>query len=55
MAENRSEQATQYRKAKAREKGQVVRSRDLAMALTLLATIMALSWQPQLWIGRWRG
>lgn len=55
MAENRSEQATQYRKAKAREKGQVVRSRDLAMALTLLATIMALSWEPQLWIGRWRG
>ncbi len=55
MADNRSEQATQYRKAKAREKGQVVRSRDLAMALTLLATIMALSWQPQLWIGRWRG
>ena len=55
MAENRSEQATQYRKAKAREKGQVVRSRDLAMALTLLATIMALSWQPWLWIGRWRG
>src|ERR1700676_18378 len=55
MAENRSEQATAYRKVKAREKGQVVRSRDLATALTLLATILALSWQPQLWVGRWRG
>jgi flagellar biosynthesis protein FlhB len=54
MADNRSEKATARRKQKAREKGQVVRSRDLAAALTLLAVTFALSWQPQAWIGRWR-
>ena len=55
MADNRSEKATARRKQKAREKGQVVRSRDLASALTLLALTLALSWQPQMWIVRWRG
>ena len=33
----------------------MVRSRDLAAALTLLAVTLALAWQPQVWIGRWRG
>jgi flagellar biosynthetic protein FlhB len=54
MADNRSEKATARRRHTAREKGQVVRSRDLASALTLLALTMALSWQPQVWIVRWR-
>jgi len=32
----------------------VVRSRDLATAVTLLALTVALAWQPQVWIVRWR-
>lgn len=52
--ENRSEKATGRRREKAREKGQVPRSRDLVMALTLLTVTMVLAWQPQIWIGRWR-
>jgi flagellar biosynthetic protein FlhB len=55
MADNRSEKATGRRRLKAREQGQVVRSRDLAAALTLLAVTVMLSWQPQDWIGGWRG
>jgi flagellar biosynthetic protein FlhB len=55
MADNRSEQATAHRKHQARQKGQVVRSRDLVSALVLLAVTLALSWQPEVWIGRWRG
>lgn len=55
MADNRSEKATARRKQKAREKGQVVRSRDLASALTLLAvTLVLVSW-PQTWIVGWKG
>lgn len=52
--ENRSEKATGRRREKAREQGQVPRSRDLVMALTLLTATMMLAWQPQIWIGRWR-
>ncbi|HXX44764.1 MAG TPA: EscU/YscU/HrcU family type III secretion system export apparatus switch protein [Candidatus Acidoferrales bacterium] len=52
--ENRSEKATGRRREKALEQGQVPRSRDLVMALTLLTVTMMLSWQPQSWIGRWR-
>jgi flagellar biosynthesis protein FlhB len=52
--ENRSEKATARRREKAREQGQVPRSRDAVMALTLLTVTMVLSWQPQIWIGRWR-
>src|SRR5271154_5295046 len=55
MADNRSEKATGRRKQKAREKGQVVRSRDLVGALTVLACTLVLAWQPESWIGRWRG
>ncbi|HXX20308.1 MAG TPA: EscU/YscU/HrcU family type III secretion system export apparatus switch protein [Candidatus Acidoferrum sp.] len=52
--ENRSERATGRRREKAREKGQVPRSRDLVMALTLLTVTITLAWQPQMWVGRWR-
>lgn len=52
---NRSEKATALRRQKAREKGQVVRSRDLASALTLLAVTVTLSSLPQAWISGWRG
>ena len=55
MAENRSEKATPRRRIKAREKGQVLRSRDLVSAFTVIAVVFLLAWQPQIWIGRWQG
>ena len=54
-ADNKSEKPTARRQQKAREKGQVARSRDLVMAATLLAVTLLLAWQPQVWIGRWHG
>lgn len=54
MADNRSEKATARKKQKAREKGQVVRSRDLASALTLLVSIAVISWQCRDWVSAWR-
>lgn len=54
MADNRTEQATAKRRHDAREKGQVVRSRDLVSALTLFAVIFLLAWRPEAWIGRWQ-
>jgi flagellar biosynthetic protein FlhB len=52
--ENKSEKATGHRKQKAREKGQVSRSRDLVTAATLLTVTMMLAYEPELWVGRWR-
>src|SRR5262249_46720638 len=54
MADNRTERATPRKRQKAREKGQVLRSRDLISALTVLAVVFMLAWDPELWIGRWR-
>ncbi len=54
MPDNRTEQATPRRRTKAREKGQVLRARDLAAALTLLAVVMLLAWHPDIWISRWQ-
>jgi flagellar biosynthesis protein FlhB len=54
VADNRTEQATPRRRTKAREKGQVLRARDFAAALTLLAVVVLLAWHPEIWIGRWR-
>jgi flagellar biosynthesis protein FlhB len=54
MADNRTEQATPKKRQTAREKGQLLRSRDLISALTLLAVIFVLAWSPEMWIGRWR-
>jgi flagellar biosynthetic protein FlhB len=54
LADNRTEQATPRRRQKARERGQVLRSRDLISALTVFAVVFLLAWQPQIWIGFWR-
>src|SRR5579885_3256787 len=54
MAENRTEQATPRRRQQAREKGQVLRSRDLVSAFTLLAVVALFPWHPEGWIRRWR-
>jgi flagellar biosynthetic protein FlhB len=54
-AENKSEKATVRRKQKARQKGQVARSRDLVSALTLLAVTGGIALGSRIWIGTWRG
>ncbi len=54
MADNRTEQATPRRRSKAREKGQVLRARDFAAALTLLAVVVLMAWHPEVWISRWQ-
>ncbi|HKV39656.1 MAG TPA: EscU/YscU/HrcU family type III secretion system export apparatus switch protein [Blastocatellia bacterium] len=56
MADNRTEKATPRRRHKAREEGQVARSRELSSSLALLATIMVIAWQPLFaWRDQWRG
>ena len=54
MADNRTEQATARRRHTAREKGQVLRSRDLVSALTVLGVVILLGWHSEVWIGRWQ-
>ena len=54
MADNRTEKATPRRRTKAREHGQVLRSRDLVSALTLLAVVCAMAWDPAIWIAHWQ-
>jgi flagellar biosynthetic protein FlhB len=53
-ADNKSEKATVRRKQKARDKGQVARSRDLVSALTLLAVTGTITFEARTWIGSWR-
>jgi flagellar biosynthetic protein FlhB len=54
LPDNRTEQPTLRRRNQAREKGQVLRNRELVSALTLFAVILFLAWQPHVWIGRWQ-
>src|SRR6202000_2838257 len=54
MADNRTEQATPKRRNEARDKGQVLRSRDLVSALTVLGVVVILAWHPEGWVGRWQ-
>jgi flagellar biosynthesis protein FlhB len=55
MADNRTEKATSRRRQKAREEGQVLRSRELSASLALLTLVMVLAWQPFLsWRNQWR-
>jgi flagellar biosynthetic protein FlhB len=54
LADNRTERATPRRRQKARESGQVLRSRDLVSTITLLAVILVLAWNPTRWIGKWQ-
>lgn len=54
MADNRTEKATPRRRTKAREHGQVLRSRDLVAAITLLGVVCAMAWEPGLWIAHWQ-
>jgi len=50
---DRTERATPRRRQKAREKGQVARTRELAPALALMTTVMCLSWMVVRWPREW--
>jgi flagellar biosynthetic protein FlhB len=52
--ENKTEQATPRRREKARERGQVARSRELPSALALLMVTMLVWWQAEVWRLQWR-
>jgi flagellar biosynthesis protein FlhB len=53
-ADNKSEKATVRRKQRAREKGQIARSRDLVSALTMLVVTATIAFEARAWIGSWR-
>jgi flagellar biosynthetic protein FlhB len=52
--EQRSERATERRRKKALERGQLVRSRELPSALTLLGVALLLRWGQTGWVEVWR-
>ena len=52
--ENKTEQATPRRREKARERGQVARSRELPSALALLTVTFMVWWQAEVWKLEWR-
>lgn len=51
--ENKTERGTPRRHEKAREKGQVVRSRDLPSSLSVLTALIVLSWGASGWAEQW--
>jgi flagellar biosynthetic protein FlhB len=53
--DNRTEHATPRRHNKARERGQIARSRELPSALVVLAMTLLLGWKAPAWAGQWRG
>ena len=53
--QNKTEKATPRRRQKAREQGQVPRSRDLVAAIGTIASVMLLSWQVPGFAASWRG
>jgi len=53
--QNKTEKATPRRREKAREQGQVARSRDLVASLGTLSAVLLLSWQLPAFAGEWRG
>lgn len=52
--QNKTEQATPRRRQKAREQGQVARSRDLVAGVGTIAAVMLLAWQLPSFAGSWR-
>ncbi len=53
--QNKTEKATPRRRQKAREEGQVVRSRDLVAGLGTMASVLLLAWQLPGFAADWRG
>jgi len=52
--ESRTERASPRRRQKAREQGQVVRSRDLTAGLAAMAAVLVCAWQMPAFAGEWR-
>jgi flagellar biosynthesis protein FlhB len=52
--DNRTERATPRRRQKAREKGQVARSRELPGALAVLGMVIFASWVVPSWFSQWK-
>ncbi|HEX3819441.1 MAG TPA: EscU/YscU/HrcU family type III secretion system export apparatus switch protein [Candidatus Sulfotelmatobacter sp.] len=52
--QSRTERATPRRRQKAREQGQVARSRDLVAGLGMIAAVVLLAWQVPAFAGNWR-
>jgi len=52
--DSRSEKATPRRRQKARQKGQIARSREISSALALVAAVMAIGSQASSWSEGWR-
>lgn len=53
--QNKTEKATPRRRQKAREQGQIARSRDLVAALGTISAIVLLAWQVPAFAADWRG
>src|SRR5277367_6808100 len=53
--QSKTEKATPRRRQKAREQGQVARSRDLVAGLGTMAAVLLLSWQLPGFVAGWRG
>jgi len=53
--QNKTEKATPRRRQKAREQGQVARSRDLVAGLGTMTAVMLLAWQLPAFASDWRG
>jgi flagellar biosynthetic protein FlhB len=54
VSENRTEKPTQRRRQKAREQGQVARSRDLSSTLALCGALGLIAWQGAAGVSAWR-
>ena len=52
--ENRTQHATPRRRQKAREKGQVARSREVSGALAMTTAVLVIGWQGAGWAESWR-
>jgi flagellar biosynthesis protein FlhB len=52
--ESKTERASPRRRQKAREQGQVVRSRDLTAGLAAMAAVLVCAWQMPRFAGEWR-
>lgn len=55
MADDRTHEATPFKRQKAREKGQVARSRELPSALALMAMVMVIGGYAATSLSQWRG
>lgn len=53
--QSKTERASPRRRQKAREQGQVARSRDLTAGLSAMTSILVLAWQIPAFAGEWRG